>query len=172
MKRNISLALLIILLPAALAAQVKIGYVNSEAIMEQLPEAREAQRQLDELVAQWQSELQEMQQDWQTKFEEYDKMKLIMTDQRRADAERQLMELDRQIAEFRNLKFGQNGELFQKQEELIRPVQDRIFLAIQNIAREELYDYVFDQSGDILLLYTNEQYNLTEKVLQRVVEMQ
>jgi outer membrane protein len=172
MKRNISLALLIILLPAALAAQVKIGYVNSEAIMEQLPEAREAQRQLDELVAQWQSELQDMQQDWQTKFEEYDKMKLIMTDQRRADAERQLMELDRQIAEFRNRKFGQNGELFQKQEELIRPVQDRIFLAIQNIAREELYDYVFDQSGDILLLYTNEQYNLTEKVLQRVVEMQ
>jgi outer membrane protein len=172
MKRNISLALLIILLPAALAAQVKIGYVNSEAIMEQLPEAREAQRQLDELVAQWQSELQDMQQDWQTKFEEYDKMKLIMTDQRRADAERQLMELDRQIAEFRNRKFGQNGELFQKQEELIRPVQDRIFLAIQNIAREEQYDYVFDQSGDILLLYTNEQYNLTEKVLQRVVEMQ
>jgi outer membrane protein len=172
MKKYISLLFLCLILPAMLMGQTKIGYVNSEAIMEQLPEAREAQRQLDELVSQWQAELQDMQREWQTKFEEYDKMKLIMTDQRRADAERQLMELDRQIADFRNQKFGQNGELFQRQEELIRPVQDRIFLAIQDIAREEQYDYVFDQSGDILLLYANELYNLTEKVLQRVVEMQ
>ncbi len=171
MKRNL-LFLFALLLPVSLAAQMKIGYINSEAIMEQLPEAREAQRQLDELVGEWQNELQEMQRDWQTQYEEYDRMKLIMTDQRRSDVERQLMELDRQIADFRNLKFGQNGELFQKQEELIRPVQDRIFLAIRELAVEEQYDYILDQSGDILLMYADEKHDLTQRILQRVIDMQ
>ena len=162
-----------LLLPLYAETQsIKIGYINSDAIMDQLPEAEEAQRQLDEIVSEWQHELNQMQQTWQRKFEEYDKMKLIMSDQRRADAERELMDLDREIAEFRDRKFGQDGELFRMQEELIRPIQDRIFLAIQDIAEQEAYDYVFDQSGDILLMYANERYDLTEKVLQRVLDMQ
>ena len=172
MKRLVIIAFILSALPALLFTQVKIGFINSEAIMDQLPEAQEAQRQLDELVSEWQDELTQRQRTWQRKFEEYDKMKLIMSDQRRAEAERELMELDRDIADYRNRIFGQDGELFRKQEELIRPIQDRIFLAIQEIAEEEAYDYVFDQSGDILLMYANEQYDLTQKVLQRVVEIQ
>jgi outer membrane protein len=172
MKRLVIIAFILSAFPALLFTQVKIGFINSEAIMDQLPEAQEAQRQLDELVSEWQGELTQRQRTWQRKFEEYDKMKLIMSDQRRAEAERELMELDRDIADYRNRIFGQDGELFRKQEELIRPIQDRIFLAIQEIAEEEAYDYVFDQSGDILLMYANEQYDLTQKVLQRVVEIQ
>lgn len=172
--KKISLFLCVLLVvPAIVGAQsIKIGYINSEAIMDQLPEAQEAQRQLDERIGEWQEELTQMQRTWQRKFEEYDKMKLIMSDQRRADAERELMELDRQIAEFRDRRFGQDGELFRLQEELIRPIQDRIFLAIQEIAEEEAYDYVLDQSGDILLMYANEKWDLTQKILQRVIDMQ
>jgi outer membrane protein len=165
------LCVLSILTAPAAAQSVKIGYINSDAIMNQLPEAQEAQRQLDEMISEWQAELSQMQRNWQSKFEEYDKMKLIMSEQRRADAERELMDLDRRIAEFRDRKFGQDGELFRLQEELIRPIQDRIFLAIQEIAEQEAYDYILDQSGDILLMYANERYDLTQKVLQRVLEM-
>ncbi len=173
MKKVFLIAFIIVLIPALVGAQsLRIGYINSDAIMDQLPEAQEAQRQLDEIVSEWQHELSQMQQTWQRKFEEYDQRKLIMSDQRRAEAERELMELDREIAEFRDRKFGQEGELFYLQEELIHPIKDRIFLAIQEIAEEEAYDYVFDQSGDILLMYANEQYDLTEKVLQRVIDMQ
>ncbi len=172
MKKIVFYAFVLLIVPVFVLAQsVKIGYINSDAIMDQLPEAQEAQRQLDEIVSEWQDELSQMQRTWQRKFEEYDKMKLIMSDQRRADAERELMDLDRQIAEYRDQKFGQDGELFRLQEELIRPIQDRIFLAIQEIAEEEAYDYVLDQSGDILLMYANEEYDLTQKVLQRVLEM-
>ena len=173
MKNIIWFVCVLLVVPAIAGAQsIKIGYINSEAIMDQLPEAQEAQRQLDERVGEWQEELTQMQRTWQRKFEEYDKMKLIMSDQRRADAERELMDLDRQIAEFRDRRFGQDGELFRLQEELIRPIQDRIFLAIQEIAEEEAYDYVLDQSGDILLMYANEKWDLTQKVLQRVIDMQ
>jgi outer membrane protein len=162
-----SLCLFLVVTPS-LAQTVKIGHVNSEAILKELPDAQDAQRQLDAFVVEWQNELQKMQQEWQRKYDEYDKRKLIMTDQRRADAEKELQELDRRIVEFRNKKFGQNGELFNKQNELMKPVQDRVFKAIQEVAQEEGYDYIFDKSGEILLMYANEKLDVTPKVLAKL----
>jgi outer membrane protein len=149
-------------------AQAKIGWINSAAIMDKLPEAQDAQRQIDNTVGQWQSELTKMQNDWQLKYEEYDKKKLILTDQLRAQTEKELQDLDKKIADYRNKKFGQNGELFQKQNELMKPVQNKIFKVLEDIAKEDNYDYVFDKSGDILLMYTNDKYDLTGKVFDRM----
>jgi outer membrane protein len=149
-------------------AQMKLAYFNSEAVMKQLPDAQDAQRQLDKLVADWQGDLSKMQEEWKQKFDEYDKRKLIMTDKRRADAEKELRELDQKIVEYRNQKFGQNGDLFNKQNELMKPVQDRIFKAVQDVAKEDGYDYVFDKSSDVLLMYTNEKYDLTQKILGKL----
>jgi len=147
------------------SAQQRIGWVSTEAIMQKLPEAQDAQKQLDALVADWQNELKKMQDKWQQKFQDYDKRKLLMSDARRAEAERELMDLDKKIADYRSQKFGPNGELFQKQNEIMKPIQDKIFNAIQKIAQDEGYDYILDKSGDVLLLYSSEKYDLTEKVL-------
>ena len=91
-----------------------------------------------------------------------------MTEQRRADDERELREMDQKIVDYRTQKFGQNGELFNKQNELMKPVQDRVFKAVQDVAREDGYDYVFDKSGDILLMYANEKYDLTQKIFAKL----
>jgi outer membrane protein len=166
-----SWALIVLLLPLytiTANAQMKIAYFNSDAIMKQLPDAQDAQKQLDQFVADWQQELNKMQDEWKKKFDEYDKRKLIMTEQRRADAERELREMDQKIVDFRTQKFGQNGELFNKQTELMKPVQDRVFKAVQEAAREDCYDYVFDKSGDILLMYANEKYDLTQKIFAKL----
>lgn len=149
-------------------AQQKIGHVNVEAIMKRLPDAADAQKQLDALVAEWQNELTRLQNEWKGKFDEYDQKKLIMTDARRAEAERELRALDQRIADYRTQKFGQNGELFTKQSELMKPVQDRVFKAIQDVATEEGFDYVLDQSGEILMMYANPTYDLTPKVLDKL----
>ena len=151
-----------------LLAQARIGWISSQAIMDKLPEAQEAQRQLDAIVADWQGELTKMQNEWQKKYDDYDKKKLILTDQGRAAAEKELQDLDKKIAEFRTKKFGQNGEMFVKQNDLMKPVQDKIFKAIQDIAKEDGYDYVFDKSGEILLMYSNDKYDLTQKVIDRL----
>jgi outer membrane protein len=162
-------AVALLLVAAALApAQSKIGHINSEAIMQALPEAVDAQKTLDQLVSQWEGELQKMQAEWKRKFDDYDKRKLILTDQVRADAERELRELDQSIADYRNKKFGQNGELFQKQNEVMKPIQNKIFKVLADIAKEENYDYVFDKSGEILLLYANDKNDLTQKVIARM----
>jgi outer membrane protein len=157
---------LLLLVPVGSNAQAKIGWINSKTIMDKLPDAQDAQRQIDNLVAEWQSELAKMQNDWQKKFQEYDKKKLIMTDQLRVDAEKNLQDLDKKIVDYRNKKFGQNGELFVKQNEIMKPIQNKIFKILQDIAKDDEYDYIFDKSGDILLMYTNEKYDLTDKVIE------
>jgi outer membrane protein len=159
----------LLLAAATLApAQSKIGHINSETIMQTLPEAVDAQKTLDQLVSPWEGELQKMQAEWKKKFDDYDRRKLILTDQARADAERELRELDQSIADYRNKKFGQNGELFQKQNEVMKPIQNKIFKVLEDIAKDDGYDYIFDKSGEILLLYANEKNDLTEKVIARM----
>jgi outer membrane protein len=167
MKRNI-LFVLVLMVPGFVLAQTKIGHINSEQIMQALPEAQDAQKSLDNMVTQWEGELQKMQSDWKKKFDEYDKKKLILTDQARADQEKELRDLEQGIADYRNRKFGQNGELFQKQNEVMKPIQNKMFKILEDIAKEDGYDYVFDKSGEILLLYANDKNDLTSKVLQRM----
>jgi outer membrane protein len=158
--------LLAVALPAW--AQGKIGHINSEAIFKALPEAQDAQRSLDQLMTQWDGELQQMQAEWKKKLDEYDKKKLIMTDQSRLEAEQELRELEKGITEFRNRKFGPSGELFQKQNEVMKPIQNKLFQVLKELAAEDEYDYIFDQSGEILLLYANEKNDLTQTVLDRM----
>lgn len=150
------------------STQSKIGWVNTAAILEKLPEAQDAQRQIDNLVAEWQAELAKLQNTWMKKKDEYDKRKLILTDQLRAEAEGELQKLDKDIADYRSKKFGQSGELFNKQNELMKPVQNKVFKVVQDIAKEDDYDYVFDKSADILMLYSKDQYDLTAQVLERL----
>lgn len=166
--KRFAVVLLTVLASGVSFAQMKIGHINSEAIMQALPEAIDAQKSLDAMVTQWENELQKMQADWKKKYDDYDKRKLILTDQTRAETERELRELDQSISDYRNKKFGQNGELFQKQNDVMKPIQNKIFKVLEEVAKEDNYDYVFDKSGDILLLYATGKHDLTEKVLGRM----
>ncbi|MGA7160172.1 MAG: OmpH family outer membrane protein [Bacteroidota bacterium] len=168
MKKLWCTVLLLIAAVIPSSAQMKIGYINSEAIMQQLPEAQDAQKQLDGISADWQSELTKMQTDLQHKFDDYDKKKLIMSDQRRAEVEKELKDLDKKMVDYRTAKFGANGELFSKQNELMKPIQDKVFKAVKDVATDGDYDYVFDKSSSTLLMYSNEKNDLTSKVLAKL----
>ncbi|HKB88008.1 MAG TPA: OmpH family outer membrane protein [Ignavibacteriaceae bacterium] len=149
-------------------AQLKIGYVDSNTIMDNLPDAQDARQKLDALVKEWQAELNKKEADWKAKYDDYEKRKLIMTDQTRTEMEAELTNMEKDISDYREKKFGNNGELFQKQDELMKPVQNKIFTAIQEIAQDENLDFVFDRSGDVMLLYAKEEYDITNKVLDKL----
>uniref|UniRef100_A0A832DJC2 OmpH family outer membrane protein n=1 Tax=Ignavibacterium album TaxID=591197 RepID=A0A832DJC2_9BACT len=166
MKKFILLALLVI--PSITFAQLKIGYIDSNAIMDQLPDVQDARQRLDALIQEWQTELNRLESEWKAKYDDYEKRKLIMSEQTRAETESELVKLENQIAEYREKKFGTNGELFQKQDELMKPVQNKVFNAIKEVAQEEDLDFVFDRSGDIMILYAKEKYDITAKVLAKL----
>ena len=159
---------LILFIPAFAFGQLKIGFVDSDTIMDKLPDAQDSRQKLDALIQEWQTELNTLESDWKSKYDDYEKRKLIMTDQTRVELEQELVKLEQQIAEFREKKFGTNGELFQKQDELMKPVQNRVFKAIEEIALEDDFDYIFDRSGDIMLLFAKEEHDLTARVLEKL----
>ncbi len=149
-------------------AQTKVGYIDSKRIIDAMQDSRDAKLRLDNLVTEWQGELKVLQDSLKFIKDDYEKKKLILTDQLKQQTEAQITGLETAVTNFKVQKFGENGEYFQKQTEFMKPVQDRIFKAIETVAKDGGFDYVFDRSSDIMLLYVNENYDLTAKVIKEI----
>jgi len=164
----ISLFIYLPLLSSISSAQLKFGYVDSDTIMDNYPDVQDARQKIDALIQEWQTELRKVESELKAKQDDYEKRKLIMTEQTSTEAKADITKLEKEIADYRDKKFGANGELFQKQNELMKPIQNKIFTTIQEVAKEEDLDFVFDRSGDILFLYAKPDYDLTAKVIERL----
>src|SRR3989339_136074 len=169
MKRSsFLLFLFFILLTGLTNGQLKIGYVDSDSIMDKFPDAQDARQKLDAFIKDWQAELTKLETSWKTKYDDYEKRKLIMTDQTRAETESELIKLEQQIGDYREKKFGTNGELFQKQDEIMKPVQNKVFTAVKDVAKDEDLDFIFDRSGDVMLLFAKDEHDVTALVLDKL----
>jgi outer membrane protein len=144
-----------------------VGYIDSKKILESMQDSRDAKMRLDNLVTQWQSDLKVLQDSLKLIKEDFEKKK-ILTDQLKQQTEKKIGELETAVNNFKIQKFGETGEYFLKQTEFMKPVQDRIFKAIETVAKDGSFDYVFDRSSDIMLLYVNENYDLTAKVIKEI----
>lgn len=164
----ISLFVYLPLLSFVSNAQLKIGYVDSDTIMDNYPDVQDARQKLDALIQEWQAEVRKLESELKAKQDDYDKRKLIMTEQTSIEVMAEITKLQKDIADYRDKKFGANGELFQKQNELMKPIQNKVFTIIQQVATEEDLDFVFDRSGDILFLYAKPEYDMTSKVVERL----
>lgn len=149
-------------------SQLKIGYVDSKTIMSKLPDAVDANRKLNVLIKDWKAELLKMKAEKKAKEDDFEKRKLIMTEQTRKDLEEEIKKLGDAISSYRDSKFGTNGELFRKQEELMKPVQNKVFTAIKEVAKEKDLDFVFDRGADVLLLYAKDKYDITPLVMEKL----
>jgi outer membrane protein len=144
----------------------KIGYVDSQIILTQLPEAIKAQSDLDALTSLWSNQVDSMKLALQQQYADVQKQLATMTDDQKQIKQKELIEKEQQIYAYQNQKFGQpNGEIYQKQETIFEPVKKKIYAAIEIVAKEEGMQFVFDKSGDILLLYADAAFDITFKVL-------
>jgi len=149
-------------------SQAKIGYVDSKVILESMQDAKDAKMNLDNLVDQWKNQVLSMNDSLTMMKDDFEKKKLILTENIKKQKEEEIKAMEKKIADFKLQKFGENGEYFQKQSELMKPVQDRVFKAIQDVAKEGDFDFIFDRSSEIILLYMNEKYDLTNKVIKKL----
>lgn len=144
----------------------KIGYVDSQIILTQLPEAIKAQSDLDAMTSVWSNQVDSMKLALQQQYADVQKQLATMTDDQKQVKQKELIEKEQQIYAFQNQKFGQpNGEIYQKQETIFEPVKKKIYTAIEQVAKEEGMQFIFDKSGDILLLYADTSFDITFKVL-------
>ena len=150
-------------------APLKIGFVDSQVILAQLPEAIKAQGDLDALTNRWSAQLDSMTQAYQQMVSNYQQQSNTMTEEKKLAAQKEVVEREQQILKFRQEKFAQqNGEIYRKQEEIFGPVKSKIYKAIEDVAKGENMKLVFDKSGDIILLYADPGYDITYKVLDKL----
>lgn len=171
-----SIIVLLVLSAAAIFAQnqpttvaLKVGYVDSEIIMTQFSEAIKAKSDLDGLVAKWRKEADSMTTVLQTAYADYQKQSSTMKPEQQREAQVKIVEKEQEIQKFREQKFAQpNGEYFVRQEQLLAPVKQKVFKAIDEIAKEENMHYVLDKAGEVVVLYADAQFDITFKVLDRL----
>jgi outer membrane protein len=146
----------------------KFAYVDSEYILSQIPKYKSAQLQLNELSAQWQQEVDK-------KFLEIDNLrkafkveKVLLTKDMQMAREKEINTKEDEAKKFQLEKFGSDGELFQKKYELIRPIQDKLYTAINKVAKNNGLDFIFEKSGDLLMLVSNSKYDRSDEVLEEL----
>jgi outer membrane protein len=162
------LAVGLCLVPATALAQQQIGYVDSQYILEQTPEYATVQQNLDRMAQEWQREVEQQQREVDEMFREYQARELLYTQEERQQKREAIMQAEQQVEQLRMRYFGPEGELFQQQEQLLRPIQEKVLVAVEEVALNEGYDYVLDKSGGVVFLYAPEEHDLSNLVLEEL----
>jgi outer membrane protein len=155
-------------LPSEARAQQKIGYIDTQSILEELPEYATVQKKLDRLEEKWRAEIQDQKDKVQTLRDEYQASRLLYTEEERKQKQRAIDKAQRKVEQLRQRYFGPEGELYSRQKQLMRPIQKRILNATEEVATTEGFDYVFDKSEKVLFMYAREEYNLNDSVLREL----
>ena len=152
-------------------ADMKLGYIDSEALREKLPDFRAAQVQLERLHQQYEGEATERKNKLDKLEEDLHKQELLISEVRRAELKAQLDEQKKQLQDFTQKTFGADGELMKKNVELSGPIFEKVNAAIQELAKEDGYDFIFDvAAANSAIVFAQERYDLTEKLLNRMKE--
>jgi outer membrane protein len=154
--------------PGSVLAQQRIGYVDSDAILKQLPDYASIQQRLDRQASDWENEIKAKQSEAEALFTAYQAREMLYTREERDRKREEIVQMEDVIASLRLKYFGPEGDLFTQQDNLMRPLQERILAAVEEVATREGYDYVLDKSGDYLFLFYREQYDLSDAVLEEL----
>jgi len=159
--------LLILLAGTAFASSQaqRFAYVDTEYILDMLPEYRSAQKQLEQLSSDWEKEIEKKQTAIDKMYRDFTAEQVLLTEDLRKKREQEIKDKEKDLKDYRNLKFGYEGELFKKRQELIKPIQDKVFDAVQKVAKQGALDFIFAKGGEMIMLYTNAKYDKSDEVL-------
>ncbi len=160
------LATLLLGITAHTASAQRFAWVDSEYILSNIPEYRAAQEQLEKLSAGWQKEIEERYEQVEALYRSYQNDRVLMSEEMRRKREDEIVTMEAAAAELQRKYFGPEGELFNSQEELIRPIQDRIYKAVEKMAQEGNYAVIFDTANSSSMLYTNPRNDLSDDILR------
>lgn len=159
------LLFVVLVFTAALFAQqpaLKIGYVNSETIIKELPEAKDAQSKLEGILKGWQDEIEKRGKDLQAKYEEYQKQSNMLNESSKQAKQKELVDDEQKLNQYRQEK---QQELAAQREKIMKPIQEKVFKAIEKVAKEQKLSFVLDRATEVPVLYADPQYDYTFKVL-------
>jgi len=147
---------------------VKIGYIDTEYILENLPEYNQVSERLEEKATGWKKEIEDRTRKIDQKKEALNSERILLTDEMIDEIEEEITLDEEELSEYQQKRFGPRGDLIIQKQQLIQPIQDQIFNAIRELAKSKNYDFIFDKSADIVMLYSDKRFDVSEQILRTI----
>lgn len=165
MKKNIILFFCLVSFAFAASAQ-RYAIIDSKYILEKLPDYKTSQGRLDQFSTQWQQEIEKKQADLDRMYKDYDAEQVMLTDELKKKRQDELYNREKEVRDLQKRRFGFEGDLFKKRQELIKPIQDKVYIAIQKLAVERSYDFILDKSEGITVIFADPKLDRSDDVLR------
>ncbi len=168
MKKSLWFSLLLVLGIFSSSTAQKIAVVDIAYLLENMPAYQNAQTELDKVAEAWQQEISVEQDKIKSMYNKYQAELVLLSDEMKKQKEDEIMKAERSLREVQRAKFGPEGELFQKRQSLVSPIQEKVYGVIQDYANERGYDIILDKGGSSGIIFTNERYDKTDDVLRAI----
>lgn len=153
----------------ALTAQAqRIAYVDVNRILESNASYKTAQDELDRVASKWRQDIAQEYDKIRGMYNRYQAEQVLLSDEVRKQREEEIMNKEKDVRDLQKQKFGPEGELFKMRQELVRPIQDKIYAAIEEYAKDRGFDFIFDRSGNTGIIFSNPQYDKTDDILLKL----
>jgi outer membrane protein len=152
----------------AVQAQQKYGFVDTNYILNKIPDYKNAQERLDQISVEWQSEIETMTDEIKQLHAKFRADEVFLSSDMRERREKEIHEKEVMVQKLQQKYFGRNGELYKKRQELIKPIQDDIYEAIKEIAKSGSYGMIIDRANGPTIIYSNSKFDLSDKVLYKL----
>src|ERR1700734_2845200 len=162
---KILMAVVFVTVTTAPSAQ-KFTHVNSQYILSQIPEYKAAQDQINQTSIQWQKEIEAKYAEIDQLYKAYKADEVLLTDEMKQKRQAEIETKEQAVKDLQKQRFGVNGDLFKKRQELVKPLQDKVYSAVQTLAERDNLAVVFDKSSDLTMLYTNIKYDKSDEILK------
>ena len=166
--KKLILIVAVIVSTVFVAQAQKYGFIDSEYIMENIPAYTAAQEQLNQLSSQYQKELESMHAEIEQMYQDFQAESVLLSEDMKRKREDVIISKEKDYKQLQRKYFGPEGDLFKKRQGLVKPIQDDIFNAVQEIATDGSYAVIFDKAGGTALFFTNPRYDLSDQVLQKL----
>ncbi len=167
MKKLLILAICFLLVASVSNAQ-RYAIIDTKYILDKLPEYKVAQKTLDQFSEQWQQEIDQKQALVDKMFKDYDAEQVMLTDVLKKKREDELYNKEKELRDLQKKRFGFEGDLFKKRQELIKPIQDRVYNAVQKLAVEKQYDFILDKSEGITVIFADPKLDKSADVIRNL----
>jgi outer membrane protein len=146
----------------------RYAIIDTKYILEKVPEYKDAQTKLDGFSELWQKELDQKQAALDKMYKDFDAEQVMLTDVLKKKREDELFNKEKELRDLQKKRFGFDGDLFKKRQELVKPIQDRVYNAVQKLAVEKLYDFILDKSEGITVIFADPKLDKSDDVLRNM----
>ncbi|MEO6405276.1 MAG: OmpH family outer membrane protein [Ferruginibacter sp.] len=166
--KKIALVISLILFIAVAADAQRYAVIDSKYILDKIPEYRDAQKKLDQFSELWQQEIDQKQTAVDKMYKDYDAEQVMLPDNLKKKREDELYNKEKELRDLQRKRFGFEGDLFKKRQELIKPIQDKVYNAVQKLATDKQFDFILDKSEGITVIFADPKLDRSEDVLRNL----